>query len=99
MRIMGLDIRLARRVDDARKEEPLRARVQRLEIALAELVEHHNALAGAHGKLRNQFHGAKGGRPASQSPQLPLDAVPHGDKAALRRVMGIVPGSRFNHQE
>lgn len=99
MRFMGLDIRRSLSPEQLAEEEPLRKRLHRLEIAFQEIVEHHNTLAGNHAKLRNQFHGAKGGRPPDAERQSPLAAIPHGDKAALRRAMGVVPGKPFNHKE
>lgn len=95
MRILGLDIRRAADPAIAKEEAPLRGRVQRLEIAFGELVEHFTQLQGAHAKLRNQFHGSSGGRPAASA----LDKAPPGDKAALRRALGVVPGTRFAHKE
>jgi len=71
-------------------------RVHRLEIALAQFSEQFAQLAGAHMKLRNQFHGSKGGRPVQGSD---LGEIPRGDKAALRRKLGVVPGRPFQHQE
>jgi hypothetical protein len=55
---------------------------------LLDLDARHGALQANHVKLRNQFHGQKGGRPVtpegdSAAPQLAL--VPVGDKDALRR--------------
>lgn len=91
-----------RRASEALPEPPtLTQRVQRLEIAVLALDEKHEALAGHHMKLRNQFHGSKGGRPsaASQGGQIPLAEIPHGDKAALRRALGVVPGRPYTHQE
>lgn len=73
-----------------------RARLHRLEIAHGELKDYVSQLAGHHLKLRKQFDGSKGGRPRET---LSLDEVPHGDKAGLRRALGVVPGARFNHQE
>lgn len=70
-------------------------RLHRLEMALAQYAEHFAALQGAHVKLRNQFHGMKGGRPTASS----VSEIPHGDKAALRRALGVVPGARFVHKE
>lgn len=99
MRIFGLDIRRSRDLAEAAKEEPLRARLQRLEIALVELQEHHVALHGAHAKLRNKVYGDQGGRPASKPEQLSLDRIPRGDKESLRKALGVVPGARYQHQE
>lgn len=97
VRLFGLQFSV-RRVSEARQETPtLLQRVQRLEIAHNQLAEHFAALQGAHMKLRNQFHGAKGGRPPGE--RTPLAEIPHGDKAALRRALGVVPGRPFNHQE
>lgn len=89
MRIWGLEIRRRSDLTDDSDTPALRKRVQRLEIALTELEEAHAALAGAHMKLRNQFHGSKGGRPRGDD-STP-DAIPHGDKDALRRAAGIRP--------
>lgn len=61
-------------------------RVHRLEIERAHLMERVDTLEGLHMKLRNQFNGARGGRPRQQD-----EDIPHGDKAALRRKFGIVP--------
>lgn len=74
----------------------VQARVQRLEIAQRELQETVVQLIGHHNKLRNQFHGEKGGRP-SQSRAASLDDIPRGDKAALRKALGVVPGRPYEH--
>lgn len=92
MRILGLDIRRVRNVVDKEDTAPLRQRVQRLEIDLQELQEQFSALQGAHAKLRNQFHGSKGGRPPEDA-KGSLDAIPHGDKAALRLAAGVRPAA------
>lgn len=102
MRLFGLDIRLKSEVEKDVDAPSTRARVQRLEIAFGELVEHFSKLQAAHAKLRNQYHGSQGGRPSVRSStqgDLPLDAVPLGDKAGLRRALGVVPSSRFAHKE
>jgi hypothetical protein len=95
MRLFGIDISV-RKAADVRQETPaLAQRVHRLEIALTQYAEAFATLQGAHVKLRNQFHGAKGGRPVASD----VNQVPFGDKAALRRALGVVPGSRFAHKE
>lgn len=86
-----------RRASEAAQETPtLHQRVHRLEMALLQHSEAFAALQGAHMKLRNQFHGSKGGRPVGAGGAA---EVPHGDKAALRRALGVVPGRPFTHQE
>lgn len=99
MRIGPLQITLRRAPETAQDEPALRQRVHRLEIALAELVDQVSTLQGQHLKLRKQFDGSKGGRPrsGSQNEVLSLDEIPHGDKAALRRALGVVPGQRYEH--
>jgi len=89
MRLLGLEIRRAGDPREAQDTESLRKRVQRLEIAFEELAEAHAGLHGAHVKLRNQFHGSKGGRPADAPARV--DAIPVGDKVALRALAGIGP--------
>lgn len=96
MRLGPLQISV-RRASEAAQETPnLHERVHRLEIALHQFGEAFASLQGAHMKLRNQFHGAKGGRPAAAGD---VSSIPHGDKAALRRALGVVPGRPFTHQE
>jgi len=98
MRLGPLTISI-RKSSEAVQETPnLHQRVHRLEIALAQFSEAFATLQGAHMKLRNQFHGGKGGRPPQQTPSAVGD-IPHGDKAALRRALGVVPGRPFTHQE
>ncbi len=95
MRLGPLDISI-RKTSETRQETPtLHQRVHRLEIALHEFSEAFATLQGHHMKLRNQFHGAKGGRPVTNNVQ----EIPHGDKAALRRALGVVPGKPYSHQE
>lgn len=96
MRLGPLHISLRRASEVAQETPNLHERVHRLEIALHQFSESFAALQGAHLKLRNQFHGAKGGRPAASGD---VSSIPHGDKAALRRALGIVPGRPFPHQE
>lgn len=98
MRLGPLTISVRRSSEIAQETPTLHQRVHRLEIALQEFSESHAALAGAHMKLRNQFHGSKGGRPVAER-ETDLNRIPHGDKAALRKALGVVPGSRFHHQE
>jgi len=99
MRILGLDIQRARDLRGKDRARATEERVQRLEIALAETVEKLEALSGNHAKLRSIVHGDRSVRKPSQSGQMSLDQVPLGDKASLRRVLGVVPGSRYQHQE
>lgn len=88
-----------RRASEAAQETPnLTQRVHRLEIALGQFSDAFAQLQGQHVKLRNQFHGSKGGRPTSAT-VTPINEIPHGDKAALRRALGVVPGKPFQHQE
>jgi len=93
MRLFGLDIRLNRASETSEDSRTTRQRVHRLEMQLEELVEQIEALKGSHAKLRNQFNGAKGGRPAeSERAERSIDKIPVGDKAALRNAVGIRPG-------
>lgn len=64
----------------------LSERVHRLDIDRRILLERIDTLEGLHMKLRNQFNGARGGRPTMKPDEIPL-----GDKAALRRKFGLVP--------
>lgn len=96
MRLGPLQISVRRASEVAQETPALHERVHRLEIALHQFGEAFAALQGAHMKLRNQFHGAKGGRPAAPGD---VSSIPHGDKAALRRALGVVPGRPFNHEE
>lgn len=98
MRLGPLIISLRRASEVAQETPTLHQRVHRLEMALTQYSEAFAQLQGAHMKLRNQFHGAKGGRPVSSS-ETPIAEIPHGDKAALRRALGVVPGKPFKHQE
>jgi hypothetical protein len=99
MRIFGLDIQRAGDLRGAEVAASTRERLHRLEIAHSEMVDHFNKLQARVAKVTGKVYGDTGGRPASHQGTLPLDRVPHGDKAALRRALGVVPGSRFNHQE
>lgn len=94
MRLFGIDISVRKASEVAQETPALRQRVQRLEIALTEFHEHFVTLQTAHVKLRNQFHGQKGGRPANPGAREPgqLEAIPPGDKTALRRHFGIIRG-------
>ena len=98
MRLGPLTISVRRASETAQETPNLHQRVHRLEMALHQYGEAFAALQGAHMKLRNQFHGAKGGRPPA-SGGGDMAQIPHGDKAALRRALGVVPGRPFNHQE
>lgn len=95
MRIGPLTISFRRTSEVVQETPTLHQRVHRLEIALHEFSEAFATLQGAHMKLRNQFHGQKGGRPPSGN----VSEIPHGDKAALRRALGVVPGRPYQHQE
>jgi hypothetical protein len=64
--------------------------VHTLNKRMVELEELHSALSGAHAKLRNKFYGELSGL-ASQNRKPGIDNIPHGDKAALRRALGVVP--------
>jgi len=98
MRLGPLTISLRKSSEVAQETPNLHQRVHRLEMALLQFGERFDALQGAHMKLRNQFHGSKGGRPVSNS-ETPISQIPRGDKAALRRALGVVPGKPFAHQE
>lgn len=98
MRLGPLQISVRRASEVAQETPSVLQRLHRLEMALHQYGEAFAALQGAHMKLRNQFHGAKGGRPAASSGGS-ISEIPHGDKAALRRALGVVPGRPFNHQE
>lgn len=96
MRLGPLHISVRRASEVAQETPNALQRIHRLEIALAQFSEAFATLHGQHVKLRNQFHGEKGGRPVSNRE---TGDVPFGDKAALRRKLGVVPGRPFNHQE
>jgi len=64
-------------------------RIHRLEIAHKQLVEAQELLQGQHNSLRAKVVGSMGGRPPKNV--TPLSEIPLGDKAALRRAMGLVP--------
>lgn len=97
MRLGPLHISV-RRASEVSQETPnLHQRVHRLETALLQFSEALATLQGHHVKLRNQFHGSKGGRPPGQPASVA--EIPHGDKAALRRALGVVPGKAFNHSQ
>lgn len=103
MRLFGIDISRSKPLQTPPEEPKLRERVQRLEIALSDLEEQHAALAGAHAKLRNHYHGSRGGSPGQGKLNLATsDGIPVGDKVALRAYAGITPGSKpgaFNRGE
>ena len=98
MRLFGIDISVRKASEVSQETPSLHQRVHRLEMALGQYSEAFAALQGAHMKLRNQFHGAKGGRPVSER-ETGTANVPRGDKEALRRALGVVPGRPFNHRE
>lgn len=95
MKLFGLDISKARSKETPADLQALSMRIQRLEMAFNQFVEHFTALQGAHAKLRNQFHGAKGGRPAHAEPSGNVSSIPFGDKRALRAA--LMPGGRAIH--
>jgi len=92
MRLFGLDIVRVSALTGAPEEMPLLKRVHRLEMQVSALEEAQESLRGMQGKLRAQFNGAKGGRPAGT--EGGADEVPRGDKVALRQALGIFPGRR-----
>lgn len=95
MRILGLDIRRQRDLSALQEEQPLRPRVARLEMQVHELTDALEQVRGLQNKLRAQFNGSKGGRPAAgEGAPATLDAIPVGDKVALRLAAGIRPGQR-----
>lgn len=80
--------------------EGLRKRVTRLEIELGELKDLHDALDSRHAKLSGVVHGRRGGRGnTGGSERDSLEAIPTGDKDALRARAGLRAGIRFNHSE
>jgi len=91
MGLIRLISALKRAVAAVEDIELQRSAHHRLEIEHRELREYVSQLAGHHLKLRKQFDGSKGGRPVSRSATPALDEVPFGDKAALRKALGIVP--------
>ncbi len=97
MRLGPLHISFRRASEVAQETPTLHQRVHRLEMALHQYGEAFAALQGAHMKLRNQYHGSKGGRPVGSADSVA--DVPRGDKAGLRRALGVVPGKVFTHQE
>lgn len=70
----------------------LHDRVHRLEMALREAKDRLDQQDELLERLRSRQNGARGGRPPKGASQeaLPLDAIPAGDKAALRKHFGIV---------
>lgn len=78
-------------------------RIHRLEIANRQLKEHLDLLEEQQERLWARWKGSQGGRPRKvsdtpQNPQQELDAIPRGDKAALRRHFGLVPRGRSPEQ-
>lgn len=71
-------------------------RIHRLEIAQREDRDNIAHLEARLERVARRKGGELGGRPPKATD---LASVPHGDKAALRRAMGVVPGRPFNHQE
>ncbi len=61
-------------------------RVHRLEIAVRQFTERLESLEGSQDRLWAKWKGGLGGRPpkAVPAPENPLDAIPRGDKDALR---------------
>jgi RNase adaptor protein for sRNA GlmZ degradation len=78
--------------------QELQERLHRLEIAHRELRDHFVLLDAQNEKLAGRLDGRRGGRPKSDQASS-LDEIPHGDKAALRRSLGVVPGRPFHHQQ
>ncbi len=97
MRLGPLHISVRRAREVAQETPTVLQRLHRLEMAHGQLVEHFSALSGAHQKLRNQFHGSKGGRPPAEPGSV--SEIPRGDKEALRRALGVVPGRPYNHKQ
>lgn len=85
----------------AQENAALAKRLHRIEMQLGEFGEELEALKGHHVKLRNQFHGAKGGRPpggaAAQGELIDTSDIPRGDKTALRLRLASVPGGLRAH--
>lgn len=86
----------------------MQERVERLEIALRSLKLNQDALASGLEDLSERLHarvnslgGRLGGRPRKERPGAPeggLEAIPHGDKAALRRHFQTNPPKREEEQ-
>lgn len=70
----------------------LEERAHRLEIANRKLHERMELLESSQDRLLARFKGDRGGRPRKTEEQapLPLEQVPFGDKAALRKALGVV---------
>lgn len=94
MKMLGLDISRVSKRETEPEEPQLRARVQRLEIDLAELAERLVTLEGHFNKLRGIVHGDRGAKVAKPG----LQSIPFGDKAALRAALGV-NGGRYDHKE
>lgn len=64
-------------------------RIHRLEIANSQLKERCDLLEGQLETLRARWKGDRGGRPRKDGPP-DLESIPQGDKASLRRALGII---------
>jgi len=73
----------------AQEREELHERQHRLEMRHRELTDRLDHLEELLERERNRRTGARGGRPA-KSEQPSLEQIPHGDKVALRRALGVV---------
>lgn len=80
------------------QHQELQERLHRLEIAHRELRDHFVLLDAQQVKLAGRLDGRRGGRPKTDQAS-PLDEIPPGDKAALRRALNVVPGRPFHHQQ
>lgn len=73
-------------------------RLHRLEIRVRDLADLVDHLEQRLDRQRSRANGAKGGRPSGDPPKDLAD-IPLGDKAALRRRLGVVPGRPFQHPQ
>jgi len=78
--------------------EELEESFHRLEIDQRKWRDHFVLLDAQQEKLAGRLDGRRGGRPVGKAPTA-IDEIPHGDKAALRAAMGVVPGRPFRHHQ
>lgn len=82
MRIFGLDFSKKKAISSPELQRAMMENLNRLVIQIDALTARQDTLEGEQVKLRNQFNGAKGGRPR-QSEQRE-NAAPIGDRDQLR---------------
>lgn len=90
----ALHIRARYIAGQAQWQNEAHERVKRLETQIRDLADQVEHLETRLDRRQAREKGALGGRPPKN-----VAEVPYGDKAALRKALGVVPGRPFHHQE